>query len=768
MRRALSSALGAVAALLVTLLGAGCVGDVDVDLTFDSDVRSAVLVVATPERTRVFGVEGGPQRHRVEAATVVETFVLEYPETLEALGLREGALDLAAGEQPGLPLPPPSQIRVRRVEAGLLAAETTLPGMPARLSQLRLRVPSVPECLDGGGCLGRRPLDDALVCRTPCDEPPLPQPPEPPAPVALTPCPEGWILEPAVDGDDVDACAPWPSEERCASGYAQRPGEQSCRRVGAACPAGTFADAPADAEVVYYVDASAPPGGDGSPGQPWAELSELPTTATGTVAVLLAAGVYDLPARVPAQLVLRGACAEQTRLTATVWRGGDLVLSDARLDTLTVSGGRVRLVGVVVDTPNLQAISVRGAALDARDLLVTGAGFAALVVANEGRARLTSARLDGAGVVAQSGGSAHLEDVAVDGARFGLSAQSGGHVFAARASVRGSELACFSASDEGSRFELEDVYCANRLREGSAAGVVIDGARLSGARLSIRGAASVGLAVDAATVELEDVLVRDTGPDPEERRFGTGLQVREAADVTLRRAHLLRSEGFGVLALDSGTRVELVDTRVVEVAGWEIDGERGTGMSVEKGASARLERFRIERSRGMGLNAGEASSIEGSDVHVQEVLPRDSNGAYGRGVEISSASSLDVARLRVEDAKNIGVHILDANTTAVVEDLYVGGTRRSACFSFSCNAGIADGLIVTLQARLELTRFLVDDNGEYGVRLINDSRLAMTDGQVSNNRIGVQIISDDYDLGLLTERVRYSGNEQNMTFLVGE
>ena len=63
------------------------------------------------------------------------------------------------------------------------------------------------------------------------------QPPEPTAPPALTPCPDGWA--PRFVAADVPDCAPWsepPPELGCDFAEMRVPGTEGCVAVGAACP----------------------------------------------------------------------------------------------------------------------------------------------------------------------------------------------------------------------------------------------------------------------------------------------------------------------------------------------------------------------------------------------------------------------------------------------------------------------------------------------------------------------------------------------------
>ena len=291
------------------------------------------------------------------------------------------------------------------------------------------------------------------------------------------------------------------------------------------------------------------------------------------------------------------------------------------------------------------------------------------------------------------------------------------------------------------------------------------GTRVDLDKVRIRGGESAALGVDGAQVDLRDVVVRDSQPDELTGRFGAGEQVQLGGALALRRALVLRSWGFGVLAVDDRSLAGLEDVRVVEVAGWRVDGERGTGIQIAEAARVELLRVHVERSHGMGLNAELRGVVAGSDLTIHDVRPRDANGAYGRGMEIATEAALELERVWVREARNIAVYGLDPGTRVVLRELRVERTLRSGCFEFSCNAGIADGVSAVLGADVDVRRFVVQDNAQFGVRVVNQSRLALRDGRVSRNAVGVQVITAQYDLGEVMRGVLYEDNPEPVSVL---
>ncbi|MCA9555692.1 MAG: hypothetical protein KC933_37020, partial [Myxococcales bacterium] len=281
----------------------------------------------------------------------------------------------------------------------------------------------------------------------------------------------------------------------------------------------------------------------------------------------------------------------------------------------------------------------------------------------------------------------------------------------------------------------------------------------------IRGGVIAGLDVAEGEVDVTDAVIRDIQPSPTDLRGGSGIIVRAGGQVRLERGVLLRTRGYGVEARDTESLAEVIDVRVTDVPGWVADGDNGIGLGADSLAEIHVSRVQVERVHGFGalLRGG---LLTGDDLLVQQMLPQDANDAYGRGLEFGRSAVVDLTRVWVRDAMNIGVLCLDIGTRVTLRDLRVDRTTRSpACHEFSCNTGAADGLTAMLEADVSATRFLIQDNGQYGVRVVNRTVLLLRDGRVARNAVGAQVINADFDLSNLMEGVVYEDNPEPVSVL---
>lgn len=750
--------------LMLTLpLAGGCLSDLEMRLGRGLGTESSILVSIGGQGVQAWAQQSAVFRQSLPQGDGLDLFVLEYDVGLGALGLQEGPLALVDDLDQGQPLPATDRVRLQRAEGGQLSEPEAIEIWPEALERVRLGLRSVPECVQEGGCMAPRP-DGVIVCNVPCPEPTAPAPAVAPNPVNLGPCAEGWVEHAPDTAYDIMECEPWEVAHSCAEGSAQRPGQSECVSIGQACPSGPWPDSLPMGAATYYVDARAPSGGDGSLNAPLTSLSAVPLTQTGTTVVVLAAGSYSVPATLPDAVHLLGACAEQTRILNVVQVGaGQVVLQDMEIQGLSLRAGSARLEGVRVQSGRSVALEVSGGRLTAQDLLVSAAGQTGLAASGAAVVDVGWARFEGVGVEVGRGASVTVHDSVIRGAFDGLRVNSGASAHLERVVIQDNLSLGIRLIGAGAELEVHDVISEGR-PETQARVYVAMGARLTGRALSIRHSAGSGLTAVGGVVDLEDLLIRDTEPELVTLNYGTALEVIDQGDVTLQRAHFVRSNGFGILMIDPESQLRLVDGVVAEVAGRRSNLEAGTGISVAEG-HLDVHRVLVTRAHGMGIALENAAQVTGADLTVQDILPRDSNGAYGRGIEVDGAAFMQMDRLKVDRAKNIAIQILNTDSRGLFRDVIVTGTERSECYMFSCNAGVADGVTVTLNGALDMERFLVDGNGQYGVRVINQSSLVMRDGTISNNPVGVQVITQGYDLNLLTQGVRIENNGTNLDLL---
>ncbi|MEQ8275970.1 MAG: hypothetical protein RMA76_31805 [Deltaproteobacteria bacterium] len=578
------------------------------------DARSEILLVGDDERaTHAFATDPnapttfGPID--VPGARRAEVFFLR--DSLETRGLLPGAIGFE-----GEAVTPVGALTIDLDSPGAWRSDP-----PQWENNLRVPAFDANRCLDDGLCLEDR------YCRACTSD-------GPEAPVApMRPrdrCPEGWTTE-------LDAgftfCRPFAAVPApCPTGTGRYPGEEVCSVVGPPCPADGWPSAPLNGDVIYLTARASAAPANGTRAEPYVDFSSvderLRNGFVGTVA--LDTGVHDFgAAAISAPLRIVGACAEAVisgdlRLTSTstieavglsgtIEAHDDLTLRDVRIEadapgttgrSVFVDGGTLHLERFHAFTNRSAAVVEVGANLDARDLYI-GPGEGVGIQSRADKARVTNVVVHGrAGRGVQIGQSRDAEV---------------------------SNLALIEVGDYGLRafqatVTARDVWVADHQRSAAlSAG--------EGGVLVVRGAwieRSVNgdfVAVEGGELDVEDVVVRDSGPALE---GGIATQsvvlAMDDARADVRRMAVLRPERTVVQSVRSVAVVEdlvVVDHEDdgVEVNTGELELRRAelTGATTEVCGGQEKSSLRSRNGRFVGEDVSiVATSAPG--ITIQGVL----------------------------------------------------------------------------------------------------------------------------------------------------
>ncbi len=557
-------------------------------------------------------------------------------------------------------------------------------------------------CGDGpagsdAGDSGADATDTGLIASPP-DIPWLDMGAPPIAEPLLTPCPAGWSE--VVREDGPVTCHPYGGEpDVCPDGSAHFVGDAACTPVGAPCPTGDFPEElPTDVEVLYVLS-SAPAGGDGSEGSPLMTITDALNVASRGTVVAIGKGSYDEALRVGPGITLWGACARETRVTAS--SPGSFVQG-----IVTVPSADVQLKNLSVGPANLSGVVVFGtrASVSIDGLLIDGTQKYGLIVNN----------------------GAHLEgrELSISGTRSDATGRFGRGLVAEVDSVvelsrvflsRNHEIGVFVNGD-GTSLTLSDVVVEDTQERASdgAGGQglnVQSGAAVAVTRALISGNRSLGVFVegDGTSLTLSDVVVEDTQERASDGAGGRGLNVQSGATVEVTRALISGSRDLGVFVNGDGTSLTL------------------------------------------------------SDVVVEDTQERASDGTGGQGLNAQSGATVEVTRALISGNREFGVLAAGSGTSVRLSDVVVGPTDEQACAPTTCaDSPYGVGLAGVSQANLVAIRFEALDSALCGVLVQDDGQVDLSLGQVSGSPIGVCLQADDYAIARLTESVRYVDNGTNL------
>jgi hypothetical protein len=628
-------------------------------------------------------------------------------------------------------------------------------------------------------------------------------PPEAPARPTLSPCPDGW-REVSVEAG-IATCDPWPMRgvDECAAHEAHFPGEELCAPVGAECPTGDYADDLPLSGRVFYVLASASPGGDGSVTAPFATIGAALAVAGAGDVVALGRGEYDEVLRPRAGVTLWGACAEETILTASgaSTTEGVVETSTGALTIENVTIGRsprfgihvgrnamVTVEGVVVDAASIAGIYVDGGGtLEGQDLVVrnttatTDGQYGRGVNVSDGEVTISRAVIeDNLDLGLFAGGvdtTLTLSDVAVRGTRSQPADGLGGRALEVED----------GASVDIQRTIFEDNRDTTLALTGTdsfvrATHLVIretgprdsDGRRgrainlQSGARADLRqlfversGELAIYAAGDGTRLTLTDVLVRDTLGDPSMGNFGHGIAVRQNANADITRAYIARSRALGLL-VSTGATANVADLVIIDTEADAFSDYFGRAIGMEGGASVSLVRAELQNSRDFGILVID-STLDAEDVVIRNVTGQEASGVYGRGLEVGEGGSASVTRLLIEDTRDFAVGALGEGSSFEAEELTVARARPAACASSGCaGEGGGTGVVAARGGATSVHRFAIEDAELCGALVSEGSSLDLAFGEVRGCAIGVCIQIDGYALDRVSNGVGYRDNGTNL------
>lgn len=604
-----------------------------------------------------------------------------------------------------------------------------------------------------------------------CEPPPLPR------------LQDGGYLTPLHEGEqegERPVCAPGEDGTYPVLGHA------TCQPLGELCPAGDFAAVPADVPGGRVYALAGATGGDGSQAAPFGSVTEAVAAAASGDVVVIGKGVYPESITVDKHLVLWGACVQETALDDPVFQTGAGIVEvtgDAHvtLRNLRISGGRN---GVLVPSAagevvlDLQGVWIRGAT-GWGGLITRGeTTFADCLVSSIQMEQADRRR--GAGIIAWGDGAhvrlAHttiedchaagvvvghepghtrlarleMEDVAVrhmhglpqdDVWGLGMRATYRGQATATRCLFEGMKTAgiqVFGYDDalgQDTSAQLRDVIVRdvqgmNGAHSKGMGLLVSDGGSVSARQVLVDRAHTAGIYVawENTTADLQQVLVRDTGPDPATGWYGCGLIVEMGASTSLAGGLLERNHSIGLALMYPGSQATVCDLVVLGTDSQPVDPAdpgrdhwAGHGIQVNQGAALTLERARLTHNREGGLVIyGPDTVVDAVDLRVLDTRTRSTEAStapdqagFGLGVyydpDAMPAGSLAprVALRRALFDRNhmVGIAVQWPGAEAIMEDITVKNTMPQGA-----DLQFGRGLEVDNGAHAVLSRGLFEGN----------------------------------------------------------
>lgn len=560
----------------------------------------------------------------------------------------------------------------------------------------------------------------------------------------LQECKAGYELA----GDDVYCRPIW---DQCGPGEVPQLGG-GCEELldAGACPVGSYAEVPAGASQVIYVDVSSDcTTACGPEKSPFKEIGLAVNQADDGAVIMIAKGEYGEGVLIDKPLSLVGLCASETVVTGTVELDGAPLAEFDRAAVVVTGAAGVSIAGL-----SLQSSSPGFALIDSEATLagieIAGAKGVGIYVAGDSNVSIQDVwvhdlkmavmdTFEGMAVWIHKGAQVTLERVLMEKARDTAAKIAGADTSVTMIDVVIRNTNCSKNGEGGSGIRVDakaQLVLQSTLLEGlketglrlkhdgTVATVkdsvirnvapndngdfglplaVLSSALLEASDSIFEEAAFQGLAVNGATVRLDRCVLRSTSGVS---NFGNGygIEATGSSDVTLRGCLLEDHTSLAAGAFE-GSKLAVLGT-VVRNTKKTPQGNGGDAFAIY-GSSLSLMHSLVENNRRVAVWCNDP----GSEVLIEDSCLRDTkpdSNTFGFGINASASCKLTAKRTLLDRNHRAGV-AASLSATVALEDTVVRNTREVEA------VGSGNGITVEAGAELSLLRCLLDNNVYAGI-----------------------------------------------------
>jgi hypothetical protein len=287
--------------------------------------------------------------------------------------------------------------------------------------------------------------------------------------------------------------------------------------------------------------------------------------------------------------------------------------------------------------------------------------------------------------------------------------------------------------------------------------------------------AGIYASMTGTTLDLVDVSVYGTQVgENDSQPNAEGIGVVDGVTATLTRVHLEGNIITGMRVKGEGASATISDLTVVDTVGFASHNS-GFGFWILAGAEATIDRALIDGNRDVGVSVeGAGTLLSMTDVTIENTRSQDVTGWWGRGLQAMQGSHTDLTRVVLAHNQELGLSALHPGTEVIGTDVVIRDTIERECASSTCEGrGHGCGLSAQGEARVDLTSFIISGNILCGIQICYGVDLELVpytiggqvdlhQGSVSDNPIGVNVQTSDYDLDRLMDYVLYFDNDTNL------
>ncbi len=279
----------------------------------------------------------------------------------------------------------------------------------------------------------------------------------------------------------------------------------------------------------------------------------------------------------------------------------------------------------------------------------------------------------------------------------------------------------------------------------------------------------------STSLNLADVIVRNTRSAADGTN-GVGISIQDGAQVTVERTMFEKNHDTGIFVtgLDCTTPTILnLSNAIISDTQNIADGTGGRGICVQEGGQVTIENTVFEKNREISVFVAKSESTVPTFVNLTDTIIRDTqsilDGISGRGMVVQGGAKSVIDRSVLIHNREVSILIMDESSQFSLQNVLIYNTIFSACGEIpegedgSCiengeNLGGGTGVAVLENGQAELRDFLISGSAQQGILISRGGQLEAHRGTITDNAIGVNVMDDTFDIGLMDDEVYNYGN----------
>ena len=153
----------------------------------------------------------------------------------------------------------------------------------------------------------------------------------------------------------------------------------------------------------------------------------------------------------------------------------------------------------------------------------------------------------------------------------------------------------------------------------------------------------------------------------------------------------------------------MIRGRDTEIRNLHVSGNRA-GIFVNASRSVHVEDILVESTQVVGFYIGNSGRTTARSLVVRDTRSRESDGLFGRGVQVSEGSQVEVTRALFERNNEVGIFAYDTGTILNLTDVVIRDTQSRDSDEMG-----GWGMHVSEGAQVEMTRSIFERNRETGI-----------------------------------------------------